>query len=484
MSEASKSSRRDLWGTRLGFYFAAIGAAFGLGNVWRFPYVVAENGGGAFVLLYMCFLFLVGLPLLVGELMLGKATRRSVVAALSRLKHPMREEASASKSTKNSADTSLSGSFWAYLMPHVGRASVMVGLIVLAYFAVISGWVLFFVGHAFQGLFLDQNASANQAVDQLMKNGWLQVILTFSHLLFVSLVVAKDVEQGIERWVGLMMPVFGVLMVALAFKTLSLPTSTDAIRFLFYPDFSKLNYSSVSQALGHVFFTLSIGFGSMVTFGSYLRDKVVISRAGFRVTAIDSVISLSAGLLIFPIFLTSASGGSGPELLFRTVPVLFRDISGGRWFGAGFFLCLYLAALGASIGLLETVVSNLADSQKVRREKGAWWAGSICLFFAVLPSLSTSVFQNIRFGKLNLLEICDSLLINWILPVVALLVSQGILYGLSNQVKKAEFFGEDAGEMDSAKERLYSHWVFALKWITPTVVVAALVLQVIGLFKK
>lgn len=474
MRRVGKNSQRAVWGTRLGFYFAAIGSAFGLGNIWRFPYVVAENGGGAFFLLYLCFLFLVGFPLLIGELMLGKVTRRSVVAALTRLKRPLIKEGEA----KNSARVL----WWARLMPHVGRGSVLVALIVLAYFAVISGWVLFFLAHILQALILDEMFSPDGALVTLMGNGWLQIFLTFVHLMIVSLIVAKDLEKGMERWVGFMMPIFFVLMISLAFRALSLSTASEALRFLFYPDFSKLSYGSMSQALGHVFFTLSIGFGSMVTFGSYLREKSVISKAGFRVTIVDSLISLGAGLLIFPIFLTSSSGGSGPELLFRTVPVLFREISGGLWFGIGFFLCLYLAALGASIGLLETVVSNLSDSQKVKREKGAWWAGAICLSLAVLPCLATNVLENIRLGKHNLLEICDSLLINWILPVVALLVCQGVLYGVKDQIKRDEFFDEEGGDSDRVKWRLYNHWIFVVRWVAPTLVIVSLGLQVIGLF--
>jgi len=465
-----ESRKRSVWGTRLGFYFAAIGAAFGLGNVWRFPYVVSDNGGGAFVLLYLFFLFLIGMPLLMAELMLGKTTRRSVVAALDRLRRPL-EEGSQAESQPG---------LLVRLLPQVGRVSVLVGLIILAYFGVISGWVLYFLGHTLGALFLNQGFAPERALETLLNNGWLQLLLTSIHLLLVVVIVAKDVEEGMERWVGLMMPIFGILMVTLIFQTLSLPTSAEALRFLFYPDFSQLTFSSMSQALGHVFFTLSIGFGSMVTFGSYLQEKAFIPIAGFRVALIDSIISLGAGLLIFPLLLSTDQGAAGPELLFRTVPVLFQEISGGLWFGAGFFLCLYLAALGASIGLLETVVSNLKDSQKVQRKKGAWWAGLICLSLAVGPALSTSVLSGVSVKGQGLLEVCDSLLINWILPVVALLVCQGVLYGLSDKIRRGEFIEESGG---TNQKSLYGHWLFILKWVVPMVILGALGLQVVGLFQ-
>lgn len=469
-----KNRKRSVWGTRFGFYFAAIGSAFGLGNVWRFPYVVSENGGGAFVLIYLFFLFFIGMPLLIAELMLGKLTRRSVVAAMGRLRRPIEGGA-------QQIESPIRAGWFVHLLPHVGRASVLVGLIVLAYFGVISGWVLYFFAHTLGALLFHQGFFPDRALGTLLNNGWLQLVLTGTHLLLVVVVVAKDVEEGIERWVGLMVPIFGVLMVVLAFKTLSLPTSVEALRFLFYPDFSQLTFSSMSQALGHVFFTLSIGFGSMVTFGSYLQEKAFIPIAGFRVATIDAIISLGAGLLIFPLLLSTTQGGAaGPELLFQTVPVLFQKISGGLWFGAGFFLCLYLAALGASIGLLETVVSNLKDSQKVKREKGAWWAGLICLSLAVGPALSTSVLSGVSVKGQGLLEICDSLLINWILPVVALLVCQGVLYGLSDRVRREELIEESGG---GEQKRLYGHWLFLLKWVVPTVILGALGFQFVGLFR-
>ncbi|MCC7405011.1 MAG: sodium-dependent transporter [Bdellovibrionales bacterium] len=474
-----KSRKRALWGTRLGFYFAAIGSAFGLGNVWRFPYVVSENGGGAFVLIYLFFLFLVGMPLLMAELMLGKTTRRSVVSALDRIRRPLAAEAPGSDGGTQSR--------WARalvkLMPLVGKVSVLVGLIVLAYFGVISGWVLYFLGHTVVSLASGLPFSSDWALNTLLNSGWLQILLTSIHLLLVIIVVAKGVEDGIERWVGFMMPAFGVLMVALATQTLSLPTGGDALRFLFYPDFSRLTYSSLSQAIGHVFFTLSIGFGSMVTFGSYLQQKAFIPTAGFRVASIDSLISLGAGLLIFPLALSTVAGSSGPELLFRTVPVLFQEISGGLWFGAGFFLCLYLAAFGASIGLLETVVSNLKDSQKVKRVSGAWWSGAICVLLAVGPALSTNVLSGVKVRGLGLLEICDTLLINWVLPLVALFVCQGVLYGISDQMRRSEFIEDSEGSPSPEQNRLYSHWVFILRWIVPIVIIGALALQLVGLIK-
>jgi NSS family neurotransmitter:Na+ symporter len=302
--------------------------------------------------------------------------------------------------------------------------------------------------------------------------------LTVAHLGLVILIVAKDVEEGIERWVGYMIPAFGLLLIILAFKALSFETSFEALRFLFYPDFSHLKITSFGQALGHVCFTLSIGLGSMVTFGSYFREKVYVPLVGFRVATLDALISLFAGLLIFPLALAAGSVRSGPELLFQSVPVLFTRIAGGYFYGILFFLCLYLAALGASIGLLECVVANFIDTKKWQRGRAALVAGGACLLMALIPALSSSAFRNFKIGDRGLLELLDAALINWLLPIVALGVSQVISYRLDDQTKRAEFFKDDS----PPPLKLYSHWIFVFRWVVPVIIVAALLLQGLGLF--
>ena len=268
--------------------------------------------------------------------------------------------------------------------------------------------------------------------------------------------MVKGVHEGIERWVGSVMPIFAILLLLLISKSLSLPSAASAMRFLFYPDFSKLTLSSPLQAIGHVCFTLSIGFGTMVTFGSYLTDDTKIPSAGFRVTALDTMISLAAGLLIFPIVISSSLAVSGPDVLFQTLPRLFLHLEGGFVFGIAFFLCLYLAALCASIGLLEGVVSNLLDRETLTRTQAAWSTGFIALLLAIFPALSTSVLRGVNYQGRGLLEILDAILINGILPLIALGISWIVSYNLKPDLKRHEFMMDDAPGTD----KLYSHWGF------------------------
>ncbi len=463
MSSSAASPSRG-WGTRLGFYLAAIGSAFGLGNLWRFPYVVAENGGGAFVLLYVGLVFLLGLPLLVAELLLGKTSRSGLWLALESL-----------ASDKDSGGNLRPRLSW---VTHFAPVVLLICVLVLAYYAVISGWVLHFFMQFLVPLFSAQSLEPQRSLDILLNNGWLQAALASVHLLVVGIIVANDVEEGIERWLGYMMPLFVLLLLILAVKSLSLESAPEALRFLFYPDFSQLTFSSLGHAVGHLFFTLSVGFGTMVTFGSYLQERSYIPMAGFRVATLDSMISLFAGILIFPLVLITISAVTGPLLLFQTVPSFFSQIPGGHLFGLGFFLCLYLAALGASIGLLETIVANLRDKLKWSRLQSAVVAASTCWILALLPALSSTVFKGVRLGERGLLEILDGLLIHWMLPITALVVSQLIYYRLERQKMSSEFI--DPESLSSVK--LYSHWMFVLRYVAPTVIIAALLLQVWGLF--
>lgn len=453
----NRNTKRSHWNTRFGFYLAAIGSACGLGNLWRFPYVVGENGGGAFVLLYVLFALLIGLPLLIGELMLGRSTRQSVLAATAQISKPGQKSF-----------------IW------IGRMSVLMSLVVVSYYAVISGWVLHFSTQFFVGLLSPDSLLEKGRLDHLLDNGWLQMGLASVHLLFAILIVLRGVQEGMERWIGAMMPIFSVLLVLLVVKSMSLQTTMDALRFLFYPDFSKLQLSSPLHAIGHVCFTLSVGFGTMVTFGSYLKDRDHIPTAGFRVTVVDTILSLFAGLLLFPIVLQASNIQlTDPGLLFEALPRFLLSMPGGILFGFAFFVCLYLAALGASIGLLEVIVSNLTDRLKISRVAAVWLAGSAALVLAILPALSSSIFKGSRWGGKSLMENLDGLLINVFLPLIALGVSVALVRGLKKQEQEKLFV--DSERIESVV--LFSHWRFALKWIVPSIIAFAFLLQLFSTLK-
>lgn len=443
------------WRTRFGFYLVAIGSACGLGNLWRFPYVVGENGGGAFVLLYILLAFVIGAPMLIAELMLGKKTRQSVMRATKEI----------DKKT---------GKPWRW----TGRLAVLTSLVVLSYYAVISGWVLHFIVQFVLGLFSTKEAVAG-GLSVLMGNGWLQWALASVHLLLTLIVVAKGVQEGLERWISAVMPFFAVLVALLVWRSISLPSSAEVFRFLFYPDFSKLTFASLNHAIGHVMFTLSVGFGTLVTFGSYLREDDHVPTAGFRVAVVDTMISLVAALLVFPIaFQASNVPLTDPALMFETLPRFLLSLPGGVFFGLIFFVSLYLAALNASIGLFETVVANFTDVGERRKDRttASWQAGLLCLALSFFPALSGTLFPGRFVGK-RMIESLDSLLINWLLPLVALGLTLSIHRGIGERELERDFTGQ--GHVASAA--MWPHWVFTLRWGIPGLIATGLFLQILGL---
>ena len=469
----SQRPRRGLWGTRFGFYLAAIGSAFGLGNLWRFPYITVENGGGAFVLIYVIFAVAIGLPLLIGELMLGKLTRKSVMTACMQLEG---HEALRASSQLTAAETLRP------LLPRawVGRFAVFSCLLIVAYYAVISGWVLHFLVQFIVGIFSTVPPDADSTLRVLRENGWLQIALASVHLLVTVVIVAKGVQEGMEKWVSYAMPVFVTLLIVLAMKSLSLPSASQALRFLFYPDFTKLTSYSMLHALGHVLFTLSIGFGTMVTFGSYLNEKTHIPSAGFRVTAVDTLISLFAGLLIFPLLIGANLKAPTPELLFQALPRLFLGLDNGFFFGIAFFLCLYLAALGASIGLLESLVANVLDFKRFNRSQATWLTGLAAFGLAIIPALSSSTFAGVQLNGHGLLEILDGALINGLLPIAAL----GLAVAVSSRLKEETVRSEFVNDESIATQKLYSHWIFVMRWIAPGAIILSFVLAGWGFFAR
>ncbi len=447
------SGRRDsLWGTRFGFYLAAVGSAFGLGNLWRFPFVTVENGGGAFVLLYIAFVLLIGLPLLIGELMLGKITRRGSVAAFRMLEH------------NDDFGEGSKGTFGA------GVLAALSCLLVVSYYAVVSGWVLHFLMQFTFGSILTSGENVDASLRTLKDNGILQLALASVHILLSLIIVVKGVQEGIEKWVGNIMPVFIVLLGILVVKSLATGQAAEALRFQFYPDFSKLTFYSPLHALGHVFFSLSIGMGTMVAFGSYLKPETHIPSAGFRVATLDTVISLFAGLLIFPTILGMSLGGSGPELLFRALPRLLQGIDSGWLFGVAFFICLYLGALGASIGLLEALVANVIEVLKVSREKAGWIVGIVTVICASFPSLSSSGFSGFTIRGQSVFSLWDSAVVNVLLPIGVL----AFCLALSKKLKTAPAVKEFINDDSLVTQTLYSHWRLIVRVIAPLVIVTSL----------
>ena len=351
-----RSSLHGLWSTRMAFILAVSGSAVGLGNIWKFPYIAGQNGGGAFVLVYLLCVFAVGLPVMMSEILIGRRGRRNPVATMQLLGE---EEAGQSG--------------WKL----VGVAGVLAGVIILSFYSVFAGWSLAYIVGTATGEFVGADPESVNNIYNDLKESW--GISAFWHTAFMVMtvaVVARGVERGLERCVRLLMPALVILLLILLGYSISEGDFARGLIFLFKPDFDALTPSGFLIALGHAFFTLSVGMGAVMAYGAYLPEGTSIPNTSIAVVITDTAIALLAGMVIFPIvFANGLDPASGPGLIFRVLPLAFAQMTAGAFFGTLFFVLLTFAAWTSSIGLIEPAVAWLVEAKGLRRGTAAMLVG-------------------------------------------------------------------------------------------------------------
>ncbi|MDX1342212.1 MAG: sodium-dependent transporter [Reinekea sp.] len=357
-----QSNQRDGFSGRLGIIAAAAGSAIGLGNIWKFPYITGEYGGAAFILVYLICIAFIGLPIMLAEFVVGRRAQKNAIGAF-------KAEAPGSK--------------W-FL---TGALGIITAFILLSFYGVVSGWTLHYLGLS------ALNSLADQTPEQLgnvfgafIADPWLPV---FWQVLFMGLCVAVvlgGVKNGIERYSKILMPLLFVILIVLAVRSLTLPGAAKGIEFLFSPDFSKLNMKAVLAAMGHAFFSLSLGMGTMITYGSYIGKQENLGVTAVQVSVADTVIALIAGLAIFPaVFAFGIEPSSGPGLVFITLPNVFGQMPFGSGFAMLFFALLAVAALTSAISILEVIVAYLDEEFGWKRKTSTLAvAGAVTLVGALL----------------------------------------------------------------------------------------------------
>ncbi|UCF65707.1 MAG: sodium-dependent transporter [bacterium] len=347
---------RGQWSSKLGFIFAAAGSAIGLGNIWRFPYVTGLNGGAAFVFVYLLCVLVIGLPYLYAELALGRAIQKNPVGAISSLRPK-------------------SGWIW------VGGLGIVTGLFILSYYAVIAGWTF---GYIFKMMIPNELSFGNFVANPLLVS-----ILFSVFMLLTILVVYGGVQGGIEKWAKILMPILFVLLIALIVYSNLLPGSSRGLSFYLKPDFSKINGSVILAALGQAFFSLSLGMGLMVTYGSYISKSDNLISSGIYVALADTAIAIMSGLIIFPaLFAMNQDPAAGPGLVFNVFPAIFKNMPFGIFVGVIFFILLSIAALTSTISLLEVPTAFLVDEKGVARKIAVWIVGIIVFVLGIPSALS------------------------------------------------------------------------------------------------
>jgi NSS family neurotransmitter:Na+ symporter len=358
---SSSSVTQEQWSSRYGFLLASVGFAVGLGNIWRFPYVTGQNGGSAFLFIYLAAALIIGLPLLITELSIGR-----------------RGKSSAPGSIVNVAKASGASRSWGL----VGSLGVFCAFIILSYYSVMSGWTLDYFFRAASGSL--EGITAKESMEMfsaLNNNPWKLLFWNTIIYLLVIFVVRQGVQAGIERAVKVLMPALFVILIVMMIYSAIAGDLMAATRFLLEPDFSKVTSSMIMQAVGQAFFSIGIGWGTLIVFGSYLPDDVSIPKSAVILIFADTFVALLAGFAIFPlVFGYGLTPTSGAGLAFETLPLAFGQMPGGAFFGALFFLLLITASLSSCIGIAESVVSWVSDKWNIERQKGILLTASMAWF--------------------------------------------------------------------------------------------------------
>jgi neurotransmitter:Na+ symporter, NSS family len=430
---------RAQWLGRWGFVLAATGSAVGLGNIWKFPYITGEYGGGAFVLVYLACILAVGIPVMMTEIAFGRRGRGSPIDAVRRV---------VNESGRTSA--------WSLL----GWMAMLCGFMILSFYAVVAGWSFAYLWKMLTGVFA--GAGADDMVGIFVANNENPLALGFWSTLVVvatMLIVGKGVQAGIERSVSWMMPGMVVMLAILIGYGMFSGGFGEAWRFLFSFNAGSLSSEGMLAALGHAFFTLSLASGAILTYGSYLPARASIARTTLTVAAADTLVALMAGLAIFPIiFANGMSPGEGPGLIFMSLPLAFQAMPLGTLFGILFFVMLSMAALTSSISMVEATVSWLTDNKGISRRAAAWGTGIVLWVVSTLAMLSFNLGADWTLAGRNVFDWLDYLTARWMMPLGGL----GLVL-LAGFVLKSEILRDELG----LSPRAHALWLFAVRYLAP-----------------
>jgi len=461
MSEVTRTSMHGQWSSRTAFILAATGSAVGLGNIWKFPYITGENGGGAFVIVYLLCIAAIGIPIMMAEVMLGRRGRQSPINTMATLASEEGRPAS-----------------WALL----GWLGVIAGFLILSYYSVIAGWALSYVFRTASGVFVGATADGvSNIFSEFVSNPESLLAWHTIFMIATMIIVSRGVKNGLEKAVTYLMPSLFVLLVILLFYAMSTGYFAEGLAFLFTPDFSKLTAQSVLVAMGHAFFTLSLGMGAIMVYGSYLPKDVSIAKASMLIALADTLVALMAGMIIFPIvFANNLEPGAGPGLIFQTLPIAFGQMEAGILIGTLFFILLVFAAWSSSISLIEPAVAWLVENRNMTRVSASVWCG-IATWFVGIGSVfsfnvwqqstwSLSLFGETLFENKTFFDTLDGLTANIMLPLGGLFIAIFAGWLMRPQSSKQEL---------NTSEKSYTVWINLVRVVAPSAVMVVF-LHVIG----
>lgn len=437
MAETKKN--RDGFGTKFGIVAAAAGSAIGLGNIYRFPCELGDNGGAAFLLMYLAIVLFLGIPVMLSELVIGRHSQSNAVGAFKKL---------APKSA------------W----PFVGYMGVFCGFLIFSFYSTVSGWTLEYIIKAVTNSFHSKDLAAIEAdFNEFHESGWRNVLWQAIFISLTGFVVFRGVQNGIEKYSKILMPMLLVILIILGIRSVTLPGAKEGLAFLFKPDFSKITGKEVISALGQVFFSLSMGMGVLITYGSYVKKSDNLTTTALSVTLSDTFVAVLAGIVIFPAaFSFGVKPTAGMGLVFNTIPMIFNQMTGGYVFCIIFFILLAIAALTSTISLLEVVVAYLSEELHIKRQKATVIACAVTMLLGAFASLSLMKDTPFVIAGHTLFDGMDFVSSNILLPIGGVLMVIFVGWKLG----KSKFFAEVTNE-GTLKAPMKKAVFFIIRYLAP-----------------
>ena len=440
---------RDSFGSRFGALVAMAGSAVGLGNLWRFPYLVGENGGAAFIIIYILLSFLICLPIFISEFVIGRRSQKNAYAAFRDLS---------------------GGSAWRW----VGLFTIIVPLVVLSYYSVIGGWSVEYLLKSVTFAFESASQSAMSTMfSDFVSSTWGPLLVHTGFLLVTTLIVVVGIKDGIEKFSKVMMPMLFFMVLAIAIYSMTLPGAKAGLDYLFNPDFSKITGKACAAALGQAFFSLSLGFGTIMTYASYVDKKENILFQSTATAVSDLMFALIAGMAIMPaVFAFGLNPQSGPGLVFETLPFVFGQMPAGGFVAILFFLALLVAALTSSISMLEVAVAYLVEEKGFSRVWACVVLFVVCWVVGAICSLSFGPLSDVNIGGGNIFDFFDNLSSNILMTLGSLLT---VLF-VGWRLKKTDVYDEFTnGGTLSRNAKLFGVLWFLIRYICPLAIISIFV---------
>lgn len=450
-SNETVKNERGQWASSFGFVMAAAGAAIGLGNVWKFPYLTAKFGGGTFLFAYILMLLFLGIPVLITEMVLGRRGKLDPVGTYSKL--------------------SGGSSLWKF----VGYVAIAVNFIVLSFYGVVGGWI---TNYMFQYITGGIKGDIVGYFGSFVSNPYAPLLWYAIFMGLTIYIVARGVSDGIEKASNILMPILFVLFIILSIRAVTLPGASKGLKYYLLPDFSELSGTTFLMAMGQVFFSLNIGAGCTMTYASYLSENENIPKLANIVPVMDFLAAFLAGMIVIPsVFAFNLDPAAGPPLLFITMPFVFEKMPLGVLFGLLFFVLMLFAALTSAISMLEVNTALLVDNYKMDRKKAALIAGTLIFMLGVPSSLSQGILANFKIFGLDFLSAMDFLASYILMPFGAFMMTLFVVrvLGIDEAIKEAT----NDGTVPFGLEKI---WSFLVKYVVP-VIIFLVFLSSVGIIK-